>query len=257
VVHTGVYLGRGTEVGPYAVIEQDVAMGDRCRIASHVVIKRYTQMGDDNTVCEGAVLGGAPQDLKFSGGRSWLRIGHRNTIREGVTLHRAQQPDGKTRIGSDNYLMANVHVAHDCLLEDFIVLANNVALAGHVHIEDHAFLSGGVVVHQFSHIGRYAMIGGNSKVTQDALPFFLIDGNPARVRGLNLVGLRRGGFSAAEIRQLKGAQRILFDEGPSLESRIGELKAIDSVYVQQIVAFIGRSERGFCRADKSETRSRE
>src|SRR5207247_426621 len=144
--------------------EQNTVIGQRCRIGSHAVVKQYTRIGDDNAIFEGAVLGGPPQDLKYRGERSWLLVGDRNTIREGATLHRAAREDAETRIGNDNYVMANAHVAHDCLLGDSIVVANNVALAGHVDIEDHAFLSGGVVVHQYSRVGRYAMVGGNSKV---------------------------------------------------------------------------------------------
>lgn len=249
VVHPEAKLGPGTEVGPYAVIEQDVVVGARCRIESHAVIKRYTQMGESNQVFEGAVLGGVPQDLKYTGRPSGLCIGDRNIFREGVTVHRATEPGGETRIGSDNYLMANAHVAHDCVLEHHILMANNVALAGCIDVEDHAFISGGVVIHQFSRVGRYAMIGGNSKITQDVLPFFLTDGVPGKVKGLNLVGLKRGGFIRDEILELKKAYRVLFLEVGKLQEKLDALCSINSEHVRHLVSFIQRSKRGFCRVD--------
>src|SRR5205814_6331295 len=161
-----------------------------------------------NVVHEGAVLGGEPQDVSFTGAASRLVIGPGNRIREGVTIHRSSRAEGATTVGSAGFLMAQSHVAHDCRLGDGVMLANNVALAGHVEIGDRAFLSGGVVVHQFCRVGRLAMIGGNSKVVQDCLPFVTTDGVPARARGLNLIVLRRAGVSAESMRTLKEADRI-------------------------------------------------
>ena len=207
-------------------------------------------MGEDNRVFEGAILGGIPQDLKYSGEISYLRVGNRNTFREGVTVHRASDLEGETRIGNDNYFMGNVHVAHNCLLEGNVVLTNNIALAGHVHVEDHAFVSAGVVIHQFTQLGRHCMIGGNSKITQDVLPFFLTDGVPARVRGLNLVGLKRNGFSNQEISNLKRAYRILFQRGLKRKEKLTAMREIDSEHVFHLVSFIERSKRGFCGAEK-------
>ncbi|MBI2821107.1 MAG: acyl-ACP--UDP-N-acetylglucosamine O-acyltransferase [Acidobacteria bacterium] len=246
VVHPGARLGSGTDVGPCAVIEEDVIIGQNCRIGAHAVIKQGTRMGDGNAVFEGAVLGGPPQDLKYSGGRSYLRIGNGNTFREGVTVHRGAVVEGETRIGNGNYLMAHAHAAHDCTLGDSIVIANNVALAGHIEIDSHAFISGGVVIHQFSRVGKHSMIGGNSKITQDVLPFFLVDGVPGRVRALNLVGLKREGFPDAEINNLKEASRILFQHG-SLEAKLAAMSAIDSDHVRHLVTFIRSSRRGFHR----------
>jgi UDP-N-acetylglucosamine acyltransferase len=256
VIHPAARLGKGTVVGPYAVVEEDVIIGDRCRIKAHAVIKRYTSMADENLICEGAVLGGRPQDLKFSECRSYLRIGSRNVFRENVTAHRATEPEAETRIGSDNYLMVNAHVAHNCILEDHIIIANNVGLAGHVHIEHHAFLSGGVMVHQFGQIGRFSMIGGHAKITQDVLPFFLVDGIPARVRGLNLVGLKRSGFSHDEILDLKRAYRILLQSGLKLNEKLAAMQGIDSDHVRHLISFIQNSTRGFCKLRKSSGRKR-
>ncbi|HEY2930140.1 MAG TPA: acyl-ACP--UDP-N-acetylglucosamine O-acyltransferase [Acidobacteriota bacterium] len=247
VVDSGARLGTSTEIGPYAVVEAGVVIGARCRIGAHAVIKRFTSMGEDNQIFEGAVLGGVPQDLKFSGAISYLTIGSANIFREGVTVHRATTPGGETRIGNYNYLMVNAHVAHDCLLGNHVILANNVGLAGHITIEDHAFLSGGVMIHQFSRIGKHSMVGGHAKVTQDVLPFVLVDGIPAKVRSLNLVGLRRAGFAPDEIRNLKQASRILFCPGQSLETKLATMAEIDSDAVRHLVRFIHESKRGFCR----------
>ncbi|HET7746028.1 MAG TPA: acyl-ACP--UDP-N-acetylglucosamine O-acyltransferase, partial [Vicinamibacteria bacterium] len=202
-------LAAGVRIGPFAVVEADTVLGARTEIRAHAVVKRFTSLGEDNVVHEGAVLGGEPQDVHFQGADSFVRIGHRNRIREGVTVHRATTPDGATVIGSDCFLMACAHVAHDCHLADRVIMANNTALAGHVHIGERAFLSGGVVVHQFCRIGRLAMVGGNAKVVQDCLPFVITDGLPARARGLNVVGLRRAGVPATRVRLLKEAFRLL------------------------------------------------
>jgi UDP-N-acetylglucosamine acyltransferase len=245
VVGPGAELGEGTEVGPYAVIESGVVVGQRCRIASHAIIREFTRMASDNQVFEHAVIGGTPQDFGYSGARSSVRIGSGNLFREGVTVHRATTPDGETVIGDSNYLMANAHVAHDCVLGDNIVLANNVALAGHVTIEDRAFVSGGVVVHQFVQLGTHSMIGGNSKITQDVLPYALVDGVPARVRGLNLVGLRRNGFSSGDISDLKQAFRVLFDSGGPLARRLSDMEGIASPHVTHLITFIRNSKRSF------------
>ncbi|HSR51194.1 MAG TPA: acyl-ACP--UDP-N-acetylglucosamine O-acyltransferase [Acidobacteriota bacterium] len=245
LVDSSCTLGRGTRVGPYAVIEADVEIGRDCRIAAHAVLKRYTRMGDRNQIHEGAVLGGAPQDLKFKERPTHLFIGDDNVIREGATLHRASSGEA-TRIGDGNYLMAYVHVAHDCLLGDKVIIANNVCLAGHIEIGDHAFISGGVVIHQFTRIGRRSMVGGNAKVVQDVLPYCLVDGIPARTRALNLVGLRRAGLNASQLKPLKEAYRILFSDHSALEVRLQRLGKIDSPRVRRLEEFIRSSQRGFC-----------
>ena len=207
VVSPRAEIASDATIGPYVVIEDDVFIGEGCEIASHVVIKRFTTLGRRNQISEQAVVGGLPQDVKFKGEPSRLVIGDDNLIREGVTLHRASGEGAETRIGSRNFLMIGVHVAHNCQIGDDNIFANEVALAGHIWVEDHAFLSNNVGCHQFVRIGRYAMIGGKSKIVQDVLPFFTTDGNPARVRGLNSVGLRRGGFSVEDRRLLRRACR--------------------------------------------------
>ncbi|MFN2456346.1 MAG: acyl-ACP--UDP-N-acetylglucosamine O-acyltransferase, partial [Pyrinomonadaceae bacterium] len=182
-------------IGAYAVIEEDVSIGAGCEIMAHVVIKRFTSLGRRNRVFEHAVLGGCPQDVKFKNERSRLIIGDDNLIRESATIHRASGEGEATRIGSRNFLMIGTHVAHNCVIGDDNIFANGAALAGHVTVEDHVFLSSNVGAHQFVRFGRYAMTGGKSKIVQDVLPFFITDGNPPRVRGINSIGLHRAGFT--------------------------------------------------------------
>jgi UDP-N-acetylglucosamine acyltransferase len=235
-------------VGPYVVIEDDVVIGEACEIASHVVIKRFTTLGRGNRVFEHAVLGGLPQDVKFRGEASRLVIGDDNLIREGVTIHRASGEGEVTRVGSRNFLMVGVHIAHNCVVGDDNILANGAALAGHIMVEDHVFLSNNVGAHQFVRMGRYAMVGGKSKIVQDVLPFFITDGNPARVRGLNSVGLRRAGFSEESRRALKNAYQLLFRSSLPLEDALQRMARLDDEHVEHLIDFIRASKRGFPRA---------
>jgi UDP-N-acetylglucosamine acyltransferase len=251
VISSRAQVAAGVRVGPYAVIEEDVAIGAGCEIGAHAVIKRFTTLGERNRVFEHAILGGEPQDVKFQHEESRLVIGDDNIIREGATLHRASGSGEATIIGSRNFLMIGCHVAHNCLIGDDNIFANEVALAGYITVEDHAFLSNNVGCHQFIRIGRYAMIGGKSKVVQDVLPFFTTDGNPARVRGLNSVGLRRAGFTLEDRRLLKSAYRILLGTGKGqLETRLRELELIDNEHVSHLVQFVRGSQRGFTRAGR-------
>jgi UDP-N-acetylglucosamine acyltransferase len=240
-------LGANVRVGPYAVIEPDTVIGSDTEVRAHAVIKRFTTLGPSNIVYEGAILGGEPQDLGFSGGESFLRIGARNHIREGVTMHRGTEPQSSTVVGSDCFIMAYAHVAHNCALGDRVIIANNVALAGHVEIAERAFISGGVVVHQFCRIGRLAMIGGNSKIVQDCLPFVITDGVPARARGLNVVGLRRAGHDASRVQGLKRAYRVLLRSELSLEEALARLSEEESPLIEELASFARNARRGFSR----------
>jgi UDP-N-acetylglucosamine acyltransferase len=249
LVHPDADLAHDVRLGAYSIVESDVRIGARTEIRAHAVVKRYTTLGADNTVHEGAILGGEPQDVGFDGGRSALVIGDRNRIREGVTIHRGGT-GCETVIGSDCFLMAYGHVAHDDRLGDGVIVANNVALAGHVTIGDRAFLSGGVVVHQFCRIGRLAMVGGNSKIVQDCLPFVITDGAPGRARGLNVVGLRRAGVPASQVRALKEAYRLLFRSSLPLETALGRMAAIADPLVDELAAFARTAKRGFAHAGR-------
>jgi UDP-N-acetylglucosamine acyltransferase len=191
------------------------------------------------------VIGGEPQDLSFEGCESRVVIGDRNVIREGVTIHRSTQSGGVTRVGSDCFLMAYAHLAHDNQIGDRVIIANNAALAGHVQVADRAFLSGNVGVHQFCRIGRLAMLGGNSKAVQDCLPFVIADGHPARACGLNVVGLRRAGIGAAQLRALKEACRLLLRSGLRREQALERMAALADPLVDEMIAFVRVSKRGF------------
>ena len=232
-------------VHPTAVIEDNVEIGPDCEIGAYAVIKRFTKIGARNRIFEHAVLGGEPQDLKFRGERSFLEIGDDNVIREFCTLHRANGEGEQTRIGSRNFFMVGVHIAHNCAIGDDNILANEVALAGHITLEDHVFISNNVGAHQFVRMGRFAMVGGKSKIVQDVLPFFITDGNPARLRGVNSVGLRRAGFSEAERRALKDAYRALFRSGIPVAQALDQLNASDDENVKHLIAFMRDSKRGF------------
>ncbi|MFL6275380.1 MAG: acyl-ACP--UDP-N-acetylglucosamine O-acyltransferase [Blastocatellia bacterium] len=239
-------LGADVTVGPYAIIEGDTTIGTGTEIRAHACVKRFTTLGRDNVIYEGAIIGGEPQDLSFTSCESSVRIGDRCMIREGVTIHRGTQPGSATVIGSDCYLMAYAHVAHNCQLGDRVILANNVALAGHLEISDRVFISGGVVVHQFCRLGRLAMIGGNAKIVQDCLPFVTTDGVPGRACGLNVVGLRRAGFTASDLRALKEAYRLLLRAGLPLDEALQRLGQMNDANVNELIEFVRGSKRGFC-----------
>lgn len=247
LVSPSAHVGAGSTVGPFAVVEDEVHLGRNCVVSAHAVIKTGCRMGDGNRVFEHAVLCGPPQDLAFKGGPVAVHLGNGNVFREGVTVHGSARADQPTRMGDGNFLMALTHVAHDCRLGNNNIIANNVCLAGHVEFEDSIFVSGGVVIHQFCRVGRHAMIGGNAKVIQDVLPYCLVDGVPAKCRGLNSVGLRRAGLHREELIALKKAYRILLADSSPLEGKLERLEALESARVGQIVEFIRRSERGFCR----------
>ncbi|HKV35884.1 MAG TPA: acyl-ACP--UDP-N-acetylglucosamine O-acyltransferase [Pyrinomonadaceae bacterium] len=230
-----------------AIIEDNVEIGPDCEVGAYAVIKRFTRLGARNRIYEHAVVGGEPQDVKFKGEESFLEIGDDNIIREFCTLHRASGAGETTRIGSRNFFMVGVHVAHNCVIGDDNIFANEVALAGHITIEDRVFLSNGVGAHQFVRMGRYAMVGGKSKIVQDVLPFFITDGNPPRVRGLNTVGLTRAGFSEEAKRVLKNAYRALFKSTAPLAEVLEELDQVEDENVAHLVKFIRGSKRGFTR----------
>jgi UDP-N-acetylglucosamine acyltransferase len=205
-------------------------------------------MGDENEISAGTVLGTDPLDKAFTGERSYLRIGNRNKIREHYTISRGTKPESVTEIGDGNFIMTSGHIAHDCRIGNDAVICSCALIAGYVDVGDKAFISGGVVVHQHSKIGRLAMIGGNTRVNLDAPPFFLYSGFDIAPNGVNLVGLRRAGFSSAEITAIKSAYRLLYREGLKLEIALERIEAeIDSEHARELVSFVGTSRRGICR----------
>lgn len=239
VIHPGAELHPTVQVGPYAVIGNNVKVGPGTTIGAHVVIEGLTEIGARNHIFSGAVIGSEPQDRKYNGGLTWVKIGDDNQIREYATINRATGEGEATVIGNGNLLMAYVHVAHNCVIEDSVVISNNLAMAGHVHIESKATIGGAVGIHQFVHIGRLAMVGGMSRIDRDVPPYMLVEGNPSRVRSLNLVGLKRAGLTAAELGQLKKAFRTLYRSGHTLSQALEHLDLLpDSEELQHLRRFL-------------------
>ncbi|MES2958302.1 MAG: acyl-ACP--UDP-N-acetylglucosamine O-acyltransferase [Pseudomonadota bacterium] len=254
IVDPGAELAPSVAVGPYAVIGPGVKVGEGTSIGAQAVIEGPTTIGRDNRIFAHSSLGGAPQDMKYRGEPTELHIGDRNTIREFCTFNRGTTQDaGVTRIGDDNWIMAYVHIAHDVQLGDRTILANNATLAGHVHIGDWVIVGGLTGVHQFCRIGAHAMTGFQSHVAQDVPPFMMAVGHPLAVRGFNIEGLRRRGFSAERIAQIKQMHRLLYRDGLTLEQAtqaIGTLGGAlpeGNVDVQAMLDFLAASTRGIAR----------
>jgi UDP-N-acetylglucosamine acyltransferase len=247
-VHPDATIGPRTRIGEFCVIEQDVVIGADCVLEPYVFIKRWTTLGDRNEISAGTVLGTDPLDKNFSGERSYLKIGHGNKIREHYTISRGTQPESVTTIGDGNYIMTSGHIAHNCAIGHNTVIASCALVAGHVEVEDQAFISGGVVIHQFSKIGRLAMIGGNTRVNLDAPPFFLYSGFNVEAKGLNLVGLKRAGFTPPQVAKLKQAYSVLYRSGLKLEEALAKIEAeIPDENTMHLIRFIRASKRGICR----------
>ncbi len=247
-VHPDAVIGPGVIIGEFAIIEQDVAIGAGTKLEPYVWVKRWTTLGERNEISAGTVLGSDPLDKNFTGERSYLRIGNDNVIREHYTISRGTKPESDTVIGDGNYIMTSGHIAHNCRIGNRTVIASCALIAGYADVEDQAFISGGVVVHQYSKIGRLAMVGGNTRVNKDVPPFLLCSGFDVTPVGLNLVGLRRAGFAASDIRVLKSAYRILYRSGLKLADALNKIEAeIATEHTRHLVAFIRSSKRGICR----------
>ncbi|MBU1149643.1 MAG: acyl-ACP--UDP-N-acetylglucosamine O-acyltransferase [Proteobacteria bacterium] len=243
-------LEEGVEVGPYSIVGPDVHIGKNTVIGPHVVIESRTDIGEGCGISQFASIGGAPQDLKYRGEETRVVIGSHNTIREYVTINRATSSDiGVTIIGDHNLLMAYCHVAHNCKLGNHIVMVNAANLAGHVHVEDFAIIGGLTGVHQFTRIGAHCIIGGASAVTKDIPPFVIASGNFAKLYGLNMIGLKRRGFTDETIGAIKEAYRIVFRSSLLLSAAIKKVEEVveDLPEVRQFLDFIRKSERGICR----------
>lgn len=237
-------------VGPFTIIGDNVSIGANTVIGAHCVIEGNTSIGNGCEIFTGAVIGSRPQDLKFKGEDVFLEIGNNNIIREYCTLNPGTGQGGKTGVGDNNLLMAYSHVAHDCRLGSGCVLANNSTLAGHVTIEDKAVVGGIVAIHQFVRVGMLSIIGGCSKVVQDIPPFSTCDGHPARVYGLNLIGLRRKGVSRESIRQIDQVFKLIFNSGLSAKHAVEkvEKELTGNEEIAYLVNFIRNSERGLSRS---------
>jgi UDP-N-acetylglucosamine acyltransferase len=250
IVAPDAILGEGVEIGPYCVVGPGVEIGPRTRLAAHVTVHCQTRLGADNLVHSYASVGDAPQDKKYRGEPTRLEIGDRNVIREFVTLNRGTTKDrGVTTIGSDNLFMSYSHVAHDCQVGNQCVLANSATLGGHVVLGDWVIMGGFSAIHQFCKVGAHAFLANNAAVTRDVPPYVMAIGGPARAHSINSEGLKRRGFSAEQIRNLRNAYRTLFRSGLRLEEALEQLRAVAATQpeVQPLVDFIPQSTRSLVR----------
>lgn len=249
IVDPGAEIGASTTIGPYCIIGAGVVLGADCWLQHHVTLCGPMRAGARNKFYAYCSIGQQTQDLKYRGEPTCLEIGDENTFREFVTVNRSTTSEGKTRIGNCGNYLAYCHIGHDCTVGDAVVFSNNATLAGHVRIGDHAVMGGLTAVHQFCRIGRFAITGGCSKIVQDIPPFMIADGNPAQVRGINLVGLERAGFAAENVKLIKEAFRLIYrsklNTGQAVEAIRNELPP--NAEIQQIVEFIQQSERGIIR----------
>lgn len=250
IIHDGARIEDGVEIGPYAVIGPHVSIAAGTRVGAHAVIEGWTEIGKDNRIFQFTSIGADPQDLKFHGEKSSLRIGDRNTIREFVTMHRGTEDGGhETVVGNDNLFMAYTHVAHDCIIGNRVILANGATLGGHVRVDDWAILGGLSAIHQFTRVGCHAMISGGSMVTQDIAPYIIAQGDRAKAAGINLIGLKRRGFSDEVLRDIKQAYKLMFRSNLRQEQALDRISAeiSDAPEIKAFVDFIRTSERGVAR----------
>ncbi len=250
IVDPGADIGENVTIGPFAIVKSDVVIGANTVIGPYSVIDQYVTIGEDCQISQYASIGGAPQDLKFHGEKTYLSIGSGTIIREFVTINRGTGAGGGiTEVGEENYLMAYTHIAHDCKTGRKVILANNSTLAGHVEIQDHATVGGLVAIHQFVKIGNYAYIGGKSAVVKDIPPYVIAAGDRATLHGLNNVGLKRHHFTPATLSELKKAYRIFFRIGLTVTQAIERAKAeVEQIpEVVNFIRFIQESIRGVTR----------
>ena len=236
----------GVEIGPYAVVGPHVILETGVTIGSHAVIEAFTKIARGTAVGVGSVLGSPPQDDTFDGGETWLQIGMETRIREYTTINRRSHASGRTVVGDRCFLMTYVHIAHDCVIEDDVTIANAVQMVGHVHVGHHAWLGGSTPIHQFVRIGAHAFVGGGSRVPQDVPPFGRAAGNPIKLYGANTVGLERAGFDKSVQREIQRAFRLLFNSDMTTSEAVATLRARPDLDAQvvELLDFIDRSERG-------------
>lgn len=241
-------IGENVEIGPYSVVCKGVAVGEGCIVGSNVVLEEGTRLGRRNSVGHGSIIGSPPQDKKYQGEKSSVEIGENNIIREYVTIHRACGEGMVTRVGNNNMLMVSSHIGHNCQVGNDVVLTNLVALGGHVVIEDGVVIGGLTGIHQFARAGKYCMIGGLSAVRKDVPPYSLVSGDPARLYGLNKIGLRRMGLPREVRYALEEAFRALFLSGCPVKEGIKEIKEKEHLWkipeIQELIAFVEKSQRG-------------
>lgn len=246
VVDPSAKIGEGVIIGPHTIVESNVEIGEGTRVDSNAKIGYGARIGKDCHIFHGAVISEIPQDLKFRGEDSIAVIGDRTQVREYATIHRGTLQREKTEVGSDCLLMAYTHVAHDCFVGNHAILANAVTLGGHVTVDDWVYIGGIVGVHQFTHIGKHAFIGGGYRCTQDVPPYILAAGEPLKYTGLNVVGLRRRGFTNETINQLKEVYRLIYRSEFNISQALEQIQSAfePTEQIQEVISFIQRSERG-------------
>jgi UDP-N-acetylglucosamine acyltransferase len=250
IVDPGAELADGVEIGPFCTVGPNVRLGEGVVLRSHAVVAGHTEVGAGSMIFPFATVGEIPQDVKYKGEPTRLTIGARNMIREQVSIHPGTAAGGgTTTVGDDNLILVNVHIGHDCRVGSHVILANNVMLAGHVVVEDYAYLAGGVAVQQFVRVGESVMVGGMSGLMQDAAPFTLVNGYPARVVKMNRINLERRGFDEKRIDAVEKAFRIVFRESLPAQAAYAKVRAElpDSAEAERMVAFLEKSEHGFAR----------
>ncbi|MDR1454679.1 MAG: acyl-ACP--UDP-N-acetylglucosamine O-acyltransferase [Tannerella sp.] len=254
VIHPEAKIGNNVIIGPFVVIEKEVSIGNNCRISPHAVILDGTSVGHNCQIFSGAVVGGIPQDLKFAGEKTTVEIGDNTTIRECVTINRGTAAKGKTIVGNHCLIMAYSHIAHDCLMKDRVIIGNAAQIAGEVEIDDYAIVSGGTLIHQFTRISKHVMIQGGSRVGKDIPPYTLIGREPITYCGINIVGLRRRGFTNEQVYLIQDIYRTLYTRGLNNTDAIQciETDYEPSVERNLILDFIKTSKRGIVRGSIDE-----
>lgn len=247
-IHPDAKIGRNVEIGPFSYIAANVEIGDGTWIGPNVTIFDYARIGKECRIYPGAVIAAEPQDLKFNGEETWVEIGDRTTIRECATVNRGTAASGKflTKVGSDCLIMSYVHVAHDCHIGDHCIFSSYAAMAGETDVDDWAILGGGALVHQFSHIGAHSMVGGGAAVNKDVPPYSLVARNPIIFEGINLVGLRRRGFSNEVIEEIRDMYRQIYDSDKNISDACRVIRELypESPHRKIILDFISNSSRG-------------
>jgi UDP-N-acetylglucosamine acyltransferase len=239
-------LAGDVQVGPFCVVESGVEIGAGCKLEARVSVKTGTKLGTGNVIGEGAVIGGRPQHLRAGEELGRLLIGNGNHIRENATIHRGIKPGCDTIVGDQNYIMVNVHIAHDCVIGNNTIIANNAMLSGHITVDDRAYISGAVGIHQFCRVGSLAMVGGQAHITRDVPPFVTVDGQSSLIVGLNSVGLRRSGMSKEELAALKEAYRVIYRSGQTWNEILAALQSQFTVGpAAKFHTFFTGGKRGF------------
>lgn len=246
VVDPGAEINEGVSVGPYSVIGPNVKIGARTTVGSHCVFEGWTEIGEDCRITHSVCLGQEPQDVKYAGEETYVRIGARNLIREFTTVHRATGEGNETRVGDDNFIMCYVHIAHNCIVGSSTVISNLTTMAGHVTVEDQARISGVIPIHQFVRIGTHSIVGGGSRVPKDILPYIKAAGNPLRVSGLNTIGLQRAGFAPETMKALREAYRLIYRSNLNVTQAVERIKSeVPPIpEIQHLLEFIEASDRG-------------